>query len=591
LPVHARQPKLALVPFIVALAVLGGPAAPAGAVGTTLVDAGDTTADAGGCGTADNPCNTIQAGVDAAAAGDTVAVAAGTYPEAVTVDHTVVLRGAQSGNDARARDGSSGESIVTAPTSPFTVSADNVVIDGFTVRDGDRGVTLDKDHAGYQILNDVVRDNGVGVQVDASGASQSIVRHNAFMDNNKSGITPPPHSGEAIRADAGSGNVLVDENAFSGHQSAAMDFASPSSTAITVSENQLTGDNSIALVNVDGATISGNTSTGSLGSVVFIEGNDRDVQVTGNTIVGGSASAVRIADTLGNSPSEGVSVVGNTISGNAAGITQADGAYTGHLAVHFNDITGNTAPAVANADADGGDAVDAENNWWGCNAGPSGIGCDGTSGGVDPAPWLLFTLSASPASVFRGGHVAALIAAVRSNSEGDTFAHPPFPPSSVAFATDRGSVPTPSTTVAGAATALLRSGRSPGVAHPTARLDSETATTSVKFTTPPWVSISSSRVGVTRSGRLGVRVRCLQSAFSCRGTLTLAARVVNHTTRIAERRFSVGPRRTASFTVTIEGRARMRARSRHGLRARVTADGRDADGYLRASSRSVALHR
>src|SRR5688572_10768607 len=48
---------------------------------------------------------TIQAAVNAAAALDTIAVAAGTYVERVTVNKTLTLAGAQFGVDARTRSG------------------------------------------------------------------------------------------------------------------------------------------------------------------------------------------------------------------------------------------------------------------------------------------------------------------------------------------------------------------------------------------------------------------------------------------------------------------------------------------------------
>lgn len=69
-----------------------------------------------------------------AVSGDTINVAAGTYPEAaggpLTVNRTLTLLGALDGVDARGRVGA--ESIVTDSQGTF-VTANNVVIDGFTV--------------------------------------------------------------------------------------------------------------------------------------------------------------------------------------------------------------------------------------------------------------------------------------------------------------------------------------------------------------------------------------------------------------------------------------------------------------------------
>jgi hypothetical protein len=52
---------------------------------TIQVKSGDPTPDGGGCGSKQNPCDTIQSGVDAAATGDVVNVAKGLYEENVVV--------------------------------------------------------------------------------------------------------------------------------------------------------------------------------------------------------------------------------------------------------------------------------------------------------------------------------------------------------------------------------------------------------------------------------------------------------------------------------------------------------------------------
>jgi pectin methylesterase-like acyl-CoA thioesterase len=91
---------------------------------------------ANNCTVQATPCQTIQHAVDVASANDTIHVAAGTYPEPaggpLNVNKTLTLLGAQAGIDARTRAGA--ESIVTDPQGT-SVSASDVVIDGFTVQD------------------------------------------------------------------------------------------------------------------------------------------------------------------------------------------------------------------------------------------------------------------------------------------------------------------------------------------------------------------------------------------------------------------------------------------------------------------------
>src|ERR1700737_4464 len=115
----------------IALIALIGLARGASAADWYVAPAGS---DLNNCMTALTPCMTIQAAINKAASGDTIHVAAGVYlepaPGPLTVDKTLTLLGAQSGADARGPRGA--ESIVSDVQGTY-VTANNVVIDGFTV--------------------------------------------------------------------------------------------------------------------------------------------------------------------------------------------------------------------------------------------------------------------------------------------------------------------------------------------------------------------------------------------------------------------------------------------------------------------------
>src|SRR5205085_5645285 len=108
--------------------------------------------------------HSIQRGVDAASAGNTVNVEAGTYTEAVTVNKTLTLLGAQRGVDARTR-GAVPESNVNGPGGSFSLAANNVVLDGFTVQGTTTGapfgagVVTSASFSGYAIRNNIVQHN------------------------------------------------------------------------------------------------------------------------------------------------------------------------------------------------------------------------------------------------------------------------------------------------------------------------------------------------------------------------------------------------------------------------------------------------
>src|SRR5207302_715707 len=133
-----RRPSVAkvmrLLPGFLLLIALTAVSYPAAAATNWFVD-GTLGNDANTCTAPGlSACRTIQAAINKASTGDTINVAAGTYPEpagSLNVNKTLTLLGAQNGVDARGRVGL--ESIITDPNGTV-VSANNVVIDGFTVQ-------------------------------------------------------------------------------------------------------------------------------------------------------------------------------------------------------------------------------------------------------------------------------------------------------------------------------------------------------------------------------------------------------------------------------------------------------------------------
>jgi CSLREA domain-containing protein len=119
------------------------------------------------------------------------------------------------------------------------------------------------------------------------------------------------------------------------------------------------------------------------------------VDYEGNTVMGANIGFQWLAGSnfAGTLP---VIVKSNTIIGNATGVlVQSQGVAN----LLLNRIVENTTAGLNNVDG----TVKAENNWWGCNAGPGNTGCDAVTGTADYDPWIVLAVSASPNTITPGG--------------------------------------------------------------------------------------------------------------------------------------------------------------------------------------------
>ena len=62
----------------------------------------------------------------------------------------------------------------------------------------------------------------------------------------------------------------------------------------------------------------------------------------------------------------------------------------------MNSIVGNTTLGADGSTIPAGPPMNAENNWWGCAAGPPGAGCDAVTGNVDTSPPATVPNSCAP---------------------------------------------------------------------------------------------------------------------------------------------------------------------------------------------------
>jgi parallel beta-helix repeat protein len=324
------------------------------------------------CTSSAMPCATIGTAVMASSSGDTIHVAAGTYSERITVNRSLTFLGAEANVDARTRSGA--ESILDASgnggTTLFDVTANNVIINGFTIENETNAnvfgfaIVLGAGTSGSQILNNIIENNLAGL---ALAGTDVTIKQNFFRDNNQ----PGPLSGEAIYSDqfvAGGSvsSILIDSNSFSGNSAAGLfvgdtDPSHPDSQ-FTISNNSFDSNGQgVLLFDTQSSSITGNTITNSTlaSAAIGLDGNDTGLTITGNTLATGDGRGISISNLFGPSDGSGANSDITANQNNITGFAQA-GLFVDQT---DNPSGGDYQPAYSGT-------FDATCNWWGSPNGP-----------------------------------------------------------------------------------------------------------------------------------------------------------------------------------------------------------------------------
>lgn len=408
---------------------------------------------------------TIQKAVTCAVPGDTIRVVPGIYNENVAIVKPLILLGANAGVDARVATARNAESIVDAGliSAGFSVSAPNVTIDGFRVQRAQNGLNAGIHVGGAnntQILNNIIADNAIGLFVNGGPAT---IRRNRVESNNRTGTSA---GGTGFYSDSSTG-LVVSENAFLNQTvNVAVNFAAATANAhlnLHFTDNTIQGNRiGVNLMGTTGALISRNTISANTDGIVFNGGNN-GTNVIRNTLIT-NGTAVRTANPYG---------VGTSVA----------------VSLNFNRLIDNTIAVNASSGYSG--PLNAENNWWGCSYGPGAGGADCTkvsnsvSGSVDSNPWLVLSLTVTPASAGVNGGRVALGASLRKNSLAIDTTGLGYAPDGILaqFSGSMGTIePGSAFTTNGVATVTFTAGSALGMANITTTLDYQHAANTVAIT-------------------------------------------------------------------------------------------------------------
>ena len=157
-------------------------------------------------GTPSNPYRTIQAAVEAASNGSIIKVAKGTYSEAVQISEKKVqlLGGFAGSGDFNSANPQTNQTIISGTSAAPCIKvkivdtevSGSMIINGFTIRNGERGIELDNDgwseHLdNITIENNIIENNGLQSDEQFGGGigltGKNVTIQNNVIRNNKSG--------------------------------------------------------------------------------------------------------------------------------------------------------------------------------------------------------------------------------------------------------------------------------------------------------------------------------------------------------------------------------------------------------------------
>jgi hypothetical protein len=508
-----RELSLPLTLLLLVAALLALPAM-ASAAQTLEVD-GATGADTGGCVGA--PCATIGYAISKASPGDTIDVAAGHYEEQLAIDEPLTIEGAAGGGTEIGP--LTTDSVIVGSAITLEAGADGTTLDHLELRSAAQaqptiattGGEIDDvtiEHVAEVGLGPSHNPSTVAAGLELSVPTDGWTVADSSFDLNYMGILV---SGQTTNMTVVDTTFTHDRNGFYAERSEPTPGAPVGEVdGLTMLdcefiEDQYRGMYFEGLSNAEivGATVvrAGATAPshpfGARGISFNLKNGDyEDIEVIGADVVEAEDEGISIqvrgsaadSSTYQAHPAtlDQIEITESTVADNdGPGIVVENSTQLGTTTISDSRIVGNARDGIPAGDtASGIDAwdegagaptVDAADNWFGCNAGPTvaGAGCDTVDGSVHAGPWLV--LSAAPeAAVLDPGASTGIRAAIDSDSAGLRAGFPAGPVVPVAFAAGNGSVTPAASDISGGEAFATYTAGAPGAGTVTATVDNQT---------------------------------------------------------------------------------------------------------------------
>lgn len=515
---NARQRVFgAPLALIFALAALLAVPAFASAAQTLKVN-GSTGANSGNC--VASACATIAYAIGQSTSGDRIEVAAGHYEEKLTLNKDLTIEGAPlgateigplgttaiiAGSLFTLEPGAGGSelknlSLHSAAQVQATIATTGGAIDDVTIRNVHQvglgpshspstiasGLALTVPTDGWVVANSSFDSNYMGIQVANNSTDLSIVGSSFTRDRNGLYVErKEPSAGNFVGEVDG---LTMVDNEFIENQYRGLYFEGLSNAEIIGTTVLLAG--ATAPSHPFGARgISVNLKYGAYENIKIIGAEVAESENEGISIQVRGSAEDSAAYKLHPATLNQIEITESTVVDNdGPGIVVENSTQLGTTKISDSRILGNARDGIPTGDtASGIDAwdervgaptVDAANNWFGCNAGPTaaGSGCDTVNGPVHAGPWLVLT-AVPQVSVLAPGASTGIRASIDSNSNGVAGGHLPVGPEiPVAFAATNGSITPEATELAGSEALATFTAGAEGDATVTATVDNQTVT-------------------------------------------------------------------------------------------------------------------